>query len=416
MVDRLGGATTLYGSSMSQITAANENLIKLKSAKQAGGAGVTTLGSMSMASTEQLAAMRNALGDIGNRIQVGGGGAIKPGGEPLKTTVAAWAKEETTAVAIEDVIMQNEASVIVMDNDDDDDDVEGESLIDEEEEPLPDIDEMDADNPQLAAEYVKEIYVYLNKLERRYRVSPNFLDGKTVTAKMRSVLIDWLIQVHLKFHLLPETLYGCIQIIDAYLQAQHVAKSQLQLVGVTAMFVASKYEEMYVPAIEDFAYMTDNTYTKSEIRLMEISILKTLDFSLGKPLPLHFLRRFSRASMAEPKQHSLAKYLMELSLHDVEFASFDPSYLAASALCMAFKLLKGPRWDRLLVHHSGYTSGVLSSGMTSLAKLVLKSNATDYKYKAAFNKYATSKFMRMSVLPELSGEQIKDMAAGKMMP
>ena len=74
-----------------------------------------------------------------------------------------------------------------------------------------------------------------------------------------------------------------------------VSKMQLQLVGVTAMFVASKYEEMYVPAIEDFVYMTDNTYTKSEIRQMEISILKTLNFMFGKPLPLHFLRRFSKA-------------------------------------------------------------------------------------------------------------------------
>lgn len=70
---------------------------------------------------------------------------------------------------------------------------------------------------------------------------------------------------------------------------------QLQLVGVTAMFLASKYEEMYVPAIDDFVYMTDNTYTKSEIRQMEISILKTLNFMFGKPLPLHFLRRFSKA-------------------------------------------------------------------------------------------------------------------------
>ena len=112
---------------------------------------------------------------------------------------------------------------------------------------------------------------------------------------MRSVLIDWLIQVHLKFHLLQETLYLCVQIIDAYLQLVDVPKMQLQLVGVTAMFVASKYEEMYVPAIDDFVYMTDNTYTKSDIRQMEISILRTLDFMIGKPLPLHFLRRFSKA-------------------------------------------------------------------------------------------------------------------------
>lgn len=112
---------------------------------------------------------------------------------------------------------------------------------------------------------------------------------------MRAVLIDWLIQVHLKFHLLQETLYLTVQIIDSYLQEVDIPKMQLQLVGVTAMFVASKYEEMYVPSIDDFVYMTDNTYSKSEIRQMEISILKTLNFSFGKPTPLHFLRRFSKA-------------------------------------------------------------------------------------------------------------------------
>ena len=88
---------------------------------------------------------------------------------------------------------------------------------------------------------------------------------------------------------------------------QDVPKMQLQLVGVTAMFVASKYEEMYVPAIDDFVYMTDNTYTKSEIRLMEINILKTLDFMFGKPLPLHFLRRFSKAGQVSLIQKNQMK-------------------------------------------------------------------------------------------------------------
>ena len=81
-----------------------------------------------------------------------------------------------------------------------------------------DIDEEDTDNTQLVAEYVKDIYYYLHALEKRYRVSPTFLCQKTVTAKMRSILIDWLIQVHIKFHLLNETLYLCVQVIDAYLE------------------------------------------------------------------------------------------------------------------------------------------------------------------------------------------------------
>jgi len=274
-----------------------------------------------------------------------------------------------------------------------------------------DIDEPDIENTQLVAEYVKDIYYYLNHMERKFRISPNFLENKIVTSKMRSVLIDWLIQVHLKFHLLHETLYLCVQIIDAYLEAMDVSKMQLQLVGVTAMFVASKYEEMYVPAIEDFVYMTDNTYTKSEIRQMEISILKTLNFMFGKPLPLHFLRRFSKAGRADPKQHTLGKYFMELSLHDAEFSSMDPSYLAAASLCLSFKLLNGPTWNRQLEYYSTYTTSKLIPGMQKLAKLVLKSSDLDYKYRAATNKYGASKFMRISLLPELSGSFIKELAA-----
>jgi G2/mitotic-specific cyclin-B2 len=274
-----------------------------------------------------------------------------------------------------------------------------------------DIDEPDIENTQLVAEYVKDIYYYLNYMERKFRVSPTFLENKIVTTKMRSVLIDWLIQVHLKFHLLHETLYLCVQIIDAYLEAMDVSKMQLQLVGVTAMFVASKYEEMYVPAIEDFVYMTDNTYTKSEIRQMEISILKTLNFMFGKPLPLHFLRRFSKAGRADPKQHTLGKYFMELSLHDAEFSNMDPSYLAAASLCLSFRLLNGPAWNRQLEYYSTYTTSKLVAGMQKLAKLVLKSADLDYKYRAATNKYGASKFMRISLLPELTGSFIKELAA-----
>ncbi len=84
-----------------------------------------------------------------------------------------------------------------------------------------------------------------------------------------------------------------------------VTKHQLQLVGVAAMLVACKYEERYYPTIDDFVLMTDSTYTKSEMRQMEISILKTLNFMLCKPLPLQFLQRFSKAGTVRERKFIL---------------------------------------------------------------------------------------------------------------
>lgn len=93
--------------------------------------------------------------------------------------------------------------------------------------------------------------------------------------------------------------------------------------------------------------MTDNTYTKSEIRKMEVLMCKTLEFGFGKPLPLHFLRRYSKAAQADPRQHTLAKYFMELALHDADFSSMDPSLLAAASLHLSLQLLNGPKWVKL---------------------------------------------------------------------
>ena len=157
-----------------------------------------------------------------------------------------------------------------------------------------DVDAEDGADPNLCSEYVKDIYAYLRQLEEEQAVKPKYLMGHEVTGNMRAILIDWLVQVQIKFRLLQETMYMTVSIIDRFMQDNYVPKKMLQLVGVTAMFAASKYEEMYPPEIGDFAFMTDNTYTKFQIRQMEMKILRALNFSLGRPLPLHFLRRASK--------------------------------------------------------------------------------------------------------------------------
>jgi cyclin B len=93
--------------------------------------------------------------------------------------------------------------------------------------------------------------------------NPGYMALQTeINDKMRSILIDWLVDVHLKFKLLPETLFITVSIIDRFLEKQRVSKQRLQLVGVAALFVASKYEEIYPPELKDFVYITDRAYTK----------------------------------------------------------------------------------------------------------------------------------------------------------
>ncbi|DBA13466.1 TPA: hypothetical protein GDO54_018529 [Pyxicephalus adspersus] len=274
-----------------------------------------------------------------------------------------------------------------------------------------DIDAEDCGNPQLCSEYVMDIYNYLRQLEVQQSIRPKYLEGMEINERMRAILVDWLVQVSSRFQLLQETLYMGIAIMDRFLQVQPVSRGKLQLVGVTSLFVASKYEEMYSPEVADFVYITDNAYTASQIREMEMLILRELNFDLGRPLPLHFLRRASKSCSADAEQHTLAKYLMELTLVDYEMVHFPPSEIAASALCLAHKVLGVGSWAATQHYYTGYSEEDLTLCMKHMAKNVVKVNQNQTKHVAVRNKYASSKLMKISTIPQLMSPVIKEMAA-----
>ncbi|XP_010178659.1 PREDICTED: G2/mitotic-specific cyclin-B2 [Mesitornis unicolor] len=277
-----------------------------------------------------------------------------------------------------------------------------------------DIDAEDWGNPQLCSDYVKDIYLYLRELELQQSIRSHYLDGSMINGRMRAILVDWLVQVHSRFQLLQETLYMSVAIMDRFLQSHPVPRKKLQLVGVTALLVASKYEEMYAPDIADIVYITDNAYTSHEVREMEAMILKELNFSLGRPLPIHFLRRASKAGEADAKQHTLAKYLMELTLIDYEMVHRRPSEIAAAALCLSQKILGCNRWDTKQHYYTGYAEDSLTLTMKHMAKNVVRANNST-KYAAIRNKYASSKLLMISTIPQLSGELIKDLASSLLL-
>lgn len=282
------------------------------------------------------------------------------------------------------------------------------------------IDINDAWNPMLVSEYVNDIYNYLNSLEETFAIRENFLDShKQINHKMRTILIDWINEVQYQYKLEIDTYHMTVSIIDRYLQlVVDTPKKELQLVGVTAMFIASKYEELFPPDIDDFVYITDDTYKKKQILDMEKQIVKVLDFHLGKPLPTHFLRRYSKAAKAADKNHLAAKYLIEMASIDYTTAHYKPSEIAAAALYISLNLFPlanstEPKvWTKTLEHYTHYTVPHLTPIVQRLAKLV--KNAPNMKVHAVYHKYQSSKFERISVQPEFQGPVMDKLIDGEL--
>lgn len=103
---------------------------------------------------------------------------------------------------------------------------------------------------------------------------PDYMANQTeVDWATRNKLIEWIMQLHMRYHMLPETLWIAINIIDRFLSNRTVSLVKLQLVGLTAIFIAAKYEEIMAPSVDEFVYMSDNGYSKDEILKGERIIL-----------------------------------------------------------------------------------------------------------------------------------------------
>lgn len=210
------------------------------------------------------------------------------------------------------------------------------------EEEIEDIDKSTSrDAIFLVCDLAKDIYNYMYELEEAQSIKQDYLkDQKILTPRVRQRLVNWCIDIHSQLKLLPETLYMTIAVIDRFFDRVTVKQqSQVQLVAVGATLIASKYEEIYPPDVGDLIYLTQNAYSRRDIMRIEIEILEQLNFDLGKPIPLAFLRRFSKAAHCDLKMHSIAKFLMEISLTEYECAHWKPSLLAAAALFTTIHLV-----------------------------------------------------------------------------
>jgi hypothetical protein len=153
-------------------------------------------------------------------------------------------------------------------------------------------DVKDAKDALNCALYAVDVHNHCLNTQMDHKADSNYMKQQSdINEKMRGILVDWLIEVHLKFKLLPETLCLTISTIDRYLSVTDMHRSKLQLVGVTSMLIACKYEEIYPPEVRDFVYITDKAYTAEEVLDMEVLILNALQFNFTVPSSLKFIDR-----------------------------------------------------------------------------------------------------------------------------
>ncbi|EGE08591.1 G2/mitotic-specific cyclin-B [Trichophyton equinum CBS 127.97] len=258
-----------------------------------------------------------------------------------------------------------------------------------------DLDAEDLYDPMMATEYVVDIFKYLKELEPITMPNPDYMDHQDeLEWKMRGILVDWLIEVHTRFRLLPETLFLTVNIIDRFLSVEVVTLNRLQLVGVTAMFIASKYEEVLSPHVANFSHVADDTFSDKEILDAERHILAVLNYDLSYPNPMNFLRRISKPDNYDVRTRTLAKYLMEISLVDHRFMKYRQSHIAAASIFLARVIYERGPWDATIAYYSGYTKEEIMPVYDLLIDYLCRPPA----HEAFFKKYASKRFLKASIM------------------
>ncbi|KAH8392914.1 hypothetical protein KR215_009528 [Drosophila sulfurigaster] len=277
-------------------------------------------------------------------------------------------------------------------------------------EDVEDFDRKNWDDPFQVSHYAMDIFNYLKLREPEFLIEDYMPKQIHLTAWMRTLLVDWMVEVQETFELNHETLYLAVKIVDLYLCRQVINKEKLQLLGAAAFFIACKYDERQPPLIEDFLYICDNAYNHDELVRMEMETLRIIDYDLGIPLSYRFLRRYARCAKVPMPTLTLARYILELSLMDYATVSFSDSQMACAALFMALRMhggeanLEAETWTPTLVYYTGYE-------LAQFAELVPVLNAGLHRkprttIKTIRNKYSHKIFHEVARVPLLSNAQM----------
>ena len=256
------------------------------------------------------------------------------------------------------------------------------------------------ENIVFAGEYLEEIYMNLLLEECQSTIKPKmgYMNNQPeINDIMRAILIDWIVDIHLKFKLRQETLFMTIWLIDTYLSFAFVQRDRLQLLGITCLLISCKSHEIYYPQQTKLIEATDNAYTKEEMLTMENQILKKLNFYIVCPNPIDFYNILSKMFNFDKKHYYLGNYFIESALVNYQILKYSSSVVASSCAYLVMKYYRLDGYQKLynnFIINEKYPEDVIKDAAKEIYMLV--DNLSKTKFKAVKNKYSSAQFEKVA--------------------
>jgi len=273
-------------------------------------------------------------------------------------------------------------------------------------------DEANRKNSMECPEYAADIYAYWLTAERRRAPSATYMMKQTdINARMREILVDWMCEVREKFKFKDETFHLSVHLLDRFLERRLVSRTRLQLVGCTAMLLASKYEEVFAPDVDDFVCISDKAYTHAQIIAMEGIFLTALNFNLTVPLCINFLERYCTLAgiTQDSKTYICALYYADLTYQVYDLLSFMPSLVGAAAFYLAIYTVNETQASVEQFTGNVYTFGDILACINALIRTIRSHETNTCKYKSVKKKYLANKYFSIASL-ECKGIRASDMS------
>ena len=192
-------------------------------------------------------------------------------------------------------------------------------------------------------EYMEEIFFSLLSEEKNFlikkEINPLYLKeiGCEITPEIRTMVVDWLIELHQIFDFRERTLFITVQILDKYLSKKMISFEDLQLLAITALNIGSKQEEVEYPILDNYITVSGDILTKEELISMENKVLSVINYKIVTPTVLDFFEIMSGICDLNPIEFSQALYLMNIVILDVNMLKYNVSVLAFAILNIVTK-------------------------------------------------------------------------------